>query len=466
LAFCAILVGASSLCACAHYAPVPLVPAETARQFEARRLGDDSVRAAVTHFLAPGAGSDSAAWPPPVWDRAQLLGVALALNRQLGVATAEWAATRAHETTAAEVRNPDLVLESEYAVHDQHPWLYGLSVDWLLRSPARRRDEIELARRESRAARLTLMDEIWSVRSALNAALSDLELARRRERLLEELGQALDRRLAGLRRRVAVGENASPELATPETERIDIDEQLVDAHAEAARAQAALARALGLPSEALDGIEVRWEDWGEPAVVAPDDLGERRERALLSRADLGAAIGAYAVAEQKLRLAIARQYPQFSLEPGYYWDHGIAKWPFDLGFSVPWNGNKGEIAEARAGRELAAQRMLDLQTEIDIEISAARQAEDAGREAVRAAEQRVATARRRVAIAARSVALGAAERSLQVDAEVVAARAELERLDGQARLQSARNALEQALHAPLSGPETTLSMPGPGSPDS
>ena len=89
-----------------------------------------------------------------------------------------------------------------------------------------------------------------------------------------------------------------------------------------------------------------------------------REQALLSRADLGVAIGDYAAAEAKLQQAVARQYPQLTLSPGYYWDHGIAKFPFDVGFTLPLNGNRGEIAEARAGRELAGQRMLATQADI------------------------------------------------------------------------------------------------------
>jgi outer membrane protein TolC len=460
------LAGTLMLGACAHYEPAPLAPATSAREFAARRLGDESVRDALTRTLPPAARPDAAAWPPPVWDRAQLLAVALSLNPRLAVASAEWGSTRARETTAAERPNPELLLESEYAVHDQHPWLYGLSIDWLLRSAGRRREQIELARLETRAARLALMEEIWNVRSALSAALSDRELARRREGVLEELARAQDRRLASLRRRVQAGEDSPPELTAPETERIETDEQLADAALQSAHAQAALATALGLPTEALDGLEVRWDDWGAPAALQAEDLAERRELALLSRPDLGAAIGAYAVAEQRLRLAIRRQYPDFALEPGYYWDHGIAKWPFDLGFIVPLNGNKGEIAEARAARELAARRMLALQTAIDIEISAARTAEAIGRDSVRAAEQRLAAARHRIEIAAHSVALGAAERGVQVEAEVIAARSELERLDGQARLQAARDALEQALHVPLSGPETTLTLLPLGAPDS
>jgi CRISPR system Cascade subunit CasA len=458
----AALAGCLLFSACAHYDPAPLLPDETARQFAARRLGDEAVRDAVTRALPRAAQQPSAAWPPREWDRAELLAVALALNPRLAVATAQWGATRAHETTVAEPSNPDLVLESEYAVHDQHPWLYGLSIGWLLRSPGRRRDQIELARLETRASRLALMDEIWTVRKDLTAALSDAEFARRRARLLQELSVAEDRRVASLRRRVAAGEDPHAEIATPETERIDTEQQQGDARALAERARAALALTLGLPAAALDSLVVSWDDWGAPVAVEANALGGQRERALLSRPDLGAAIGEYAVAEQSLRLAVARQYPEFTLEPGYYWDHGIAKWPFDLGFTLPLNGNKGEIGEARAARELAARRMLALQADIETELSAAERAEQIDREGVDLARRRIDAAADRLAIAARGASLGESDERGRIDAELVLLRAQLELLDAEARLQSARNELEQALRAPLSGPELQLDVLGAG----
>ena len=157
-------------------------------------------------------------------------------------------------------------------------------------------------------------------------------------------------------------------------------------------AQAAAAKALGLPPQALDGIAVAWPDWGAPPAMGEDAQGEARERALLSRADLGQAIGDYAAAEAKLQLSVARQYPQFVLSPGYYWDHGIAKFPFDVGFTLPFNGNRGEIAEARAGRDLAGQRILALQADIYGQIVAAERAERIARASADAAERQLQAA--------------------------------------------------------------------------
>jgi len=203
-------------------------------------------------------------------------------------------------------------------------------------------------------------------------------------------------------------------------------------------------------------VAFAWPDWGEPPPVDEDLRREIREQALLSRADLGQAIGDYAAAESKLQLSVARQYPEFILSPGYYWDHGIAKFPFDVGFTLPFNGNKGEIAEARAGRELAGRRMLALQADIYGEIVAAERAERIARASTDAAERQLEAALRQKQTAELGVRVGSADLQDQLDAEIIAMRAELELVQMRAQLQNSRNNLEDALHAPLSGPELAL----------
>jgi outer membrane protein TolC len=206
----------------------------------------------------------------------------------------------------------------------------------------------------------------------------------------------------------------------------------------------------------LDGVVLAWTDWGAPPPVDDDTRREMREQALLSRADLGVAIGEYAAAEAKLKLSIARQYPEFVLSPGYYWDHGIAKFPFDVGFTLPLNGNRGEIAEARAARELAGRRLLALQADIYGDIAAAERAEQIARASADAAERQLEAARRQQRSADLGLRLGAAGAEESLSAAIFAMRTELEMLEMRARLQNSRNNLEDVLHAPLSGPELGL----------
>jgi outer membrane protein, heavy metal efflux system len=442
------------LAGCVDYQAAPLEPRRSAEQFAARRLDDGQFRDELMRLLPQVATS----WPPQQWDRGELLAVALLRNPQLSVAQAEVNAALAHQVTAAEAPNPDLTLQSEYSRQETHPWLYGLSVNWLLRSTQRLRLQEETARLGTLNMRLNLMDQTWVVRRELVAALSDWEGARRRLVLLQQLAAAQDRMVVLEQKRVNAGEDPPSEFVTAEQARIEIEQQRSQIKAAVEVAEAAAARALGLPPQTLDAVTFAWTDWGAPPAVRDEERLEAREQALLSRADFGVAIGEYAIAETGLKLAVARQYPQFILGPGYYWDHGIAKFPLDVGFTLPVNRNRGEIAEARAARELAGKRMLALQADIYGEIASAERAEDSARASTDAAEGQLETVQRQAARVDLSLRLGASDLREQVGAEVLTVRAELEVLEVRSQLQTARNTLEDALHAPLSGPELELAL--------
>jgi outer membrane protein, heavy metal efflux system len=441
--------------ACASYHSHPLQPQQSARTFAARRLDSPALRDEVTNLLP----QPPAQWPPSQWNRAELLAVALADNPQLAVARAEVGRTLAQQITAGQAPSPTIGLQSEYALHEK-PWLYGVSFELPLRSPTLRRLAISQAQIATRRALWQLMGATWTVRSELVAALSDWQNARQRSALLNTLVKAQQQLLQQQRARVDAGEDAPATLVAVQDALLQAQQQQGQARADAQRAQSAAAAALGLPPRALDGLQLDWPDWGTPPPVSADSLQAARTRALLSRADLSAAIDAYAEAENRLRQAIARQYPQITLTPGYYWDHGIPKFPFDVGLTLPlFNRNRGEIAEARAGRKLARQRMLALQDSIYGQIAGAERAESIAHENENAARQRLREAREQLRQARLGLQLGAIDESAQLAAGIAVTRAQLDLLQTQARWQAARNALEDALRAPLSGPERSMRRP-------
>jgi CRISPR system Cascade subunit CasA len=449
----ALLGLALQLGACAHYQPAPLQPGDSATEFSARRLDAPELRDRVAAMLPQA----DASWPPATWNRGQLLAIALVWNPQIAVARAQVEAALAHETAAGQLPNPQLTLQSEYAKREPHPWLYGLSLDLLWATGKRRQLDREAARIESSAARWQLMDQAWAVRNALLKAASDRESAARRLDLLERLSSAQQKVVALQRRRIAAGEDAADEALVASQAQIEIEQQQTQSRTELATAGAALAAALGVVPAAIDGIRVDWSEWGQPPSIDAATLDQAREQALRSRSDLSATLDAYAVAENKLHQAVLRQYPQFHLSPGYYWDHGIAKFPFNVGFDLPLNGNAGEIAEARAARDVAGRRMLAAQAEIIGAIEAAGRAETLARGSVDAAERGLGTARDQRRNAALTLRLGGIAAHEDLAAEALALRSELQNVQARAQLQSARNALEDALHAPLSGPELQLS---------
>ncbi|HEY0232166.1 MAG TPA: TolC family protein, partial [Dokdonella sp.] len=268
------------MAACAHYEPRPLPPQESAHAFAARRLEAPELRDRVQGVLPASAGT----WPPSNWNRADLLAVALVQNPQLAVVRAQVQEALAKETSAGETPNPDLTLQSEYARDEAHPWLYGLAFDFLLRTPSRRRLEVGIAQLATANARWQVVEQTWTVRHALTNALSDAQYARRRGELLDRLVDAQQHLLSLQERRIKAGEDAPAERIVARSALLEIEQQRAQARADAATAQAALAAALGMPSEALDGIRVEWSDWGAPAAVDAATLQDGRERALLSRA--------------------------------------------------------------------------------------------------------------------------------------------------------------------------------------
>ena len=118
---------------------------------------------------------------------------------------------------------------------------------------------------------------------------------------------------------------------------------------------------------------------------------------------------------------------------------------------------RSEIAEARAAREVSARRMLALQAGIYGDIAAAERAEQAARESLASAERGLQSSRQREQQAQLGLRLGALGAEESIAAQILTIRGELEALQAREQLQAARNALEDALHAPLSGPELELS---------
>jgi len=126
-----------------------------------------------------------------------------------------------------------------------------------------------------------------------------------------------------------------------------------------------------------------------------------------------------------------------------------------------FNRSEGEIAEARAAREVAGRRMLAVQAEIIGAIEAAERAEKVAQANVAAAERGFDAARRQRENAALTLRLGGIAASEDTAAELLVLRSQLEVAQMRAQLQAARNTLEDALHAPLSGPELNFATAFP-----
>ncbi len=462
-----LLPTALAACAAAPH-PAPISPANTAAAFGARRL----------EVLVQGLPRQ-----PSGWNRAQWLSAALQLNLQLGEARARVAASVAAERSAAQHPNPTVNLFTEYVGAAAHSaaWLYGLSLDFLLRRPGDRARAIDYAAVETAVAKSDLTESIWSVRSALRQALLDVATARDESSLLTTLLAARERLLASERARVAAGDLARSQLLTDELELARAQQRARQAQARGAEAMLRLAAAVGVPAAALDGVQVHWDDWADIGALSDAGSAAWRGAALIGRHEIVHALGEYDLSEILLQNEVAKRWPEVHLSPGYAWgDHGVRQDALDdftqesaLGVNLElpiFNQHQGPIGAALARRAAAGQHLVAVQAALFEQIDRAELAWPRARAAWQEAGQMVELSSQQQAVEQRALAAGAGDRAALAAADVAATEARLLLLSAAYDAQCAYGALEDAYHRPLQGSESELplaaNLPSAGRPPS
>ena len=92
-------------------------------------------------------------------------------------------------------------------------------------------------------------------------------------------------------------------------------------------------------------------------------------RAVGRRQEVTLALGEYAAAESRLRLEVARQYPDLELGPGFIWDQGVHRWTLALALpGLLGSRNRGAIRQADAAREVAALAVAEVQDSVQADV--------------------------------------------------------------------------------------------------
>ena len=468
-----ITLVALALAGCIHYTPRPLSSEQAVATFSDRNLDDPRLRTALDAKLPARAGE----WPRRKWDRADLLVAMLYYNNFIAEGRATLAVRAAGRRTARERPNPTIALLTEYAnegnqltefasQHGGAPlWLWGLTPDLPLDAGTRRSARIAVADATWQQARYDFMEGVWRERAALRRALLGVLLTQREVSLLEMVGTDREAQLVMARHRLEAGAASHGDLDRLVADAVADEQRLHDARRRVSAARSALAATIGVPVAALDSIPLAWDRLEEPHDVDEGLIARWREEALLERADVHGAVVGYSVAEEELRLEVAKQYPQVHIGPAYTWDHGVHRVQFNLSLELPiLNQNRGLIGEAEARRQQAGAHLEGI-------VATAYQETDEAIRQWRLALARVADARGPVFGAAqliyaeteRGFEAGSSDRTELVAARIALSLAQLQILDAVRTAQEALAALEDAMRRPLEGPEieiaATLSVP-------
>ncbi|MBI3875661.1 MAG: TolC family protein [Verrucomicrobia bacterium] len=305
------------------------------------------------------------------WTLEQFTLAAFFYHPSLDVARAQLEAAKAAEISAGARPNPTASLSPGYnfstvnAAPNLSHWFPGVDVDVPIETAGKRGLRMTLARHRTEVARLNLYSTAWKVRANVRDSVVQHDYQRRLAIELDGKLGAQKQLLDLLEERFKAGAISQGELSSVRVayEKTKLEVSLAGESSRDSLNR--LAAAIGVPPRAEDyvfGNPIHAPRWPELTNVLSTAV---KQAALQNRADLRAALAEYAATQAALQLEIAKQYPDIHLGSGYQWDQGDNKWTIlKLSLDLPlFNRNQGAIAEARARREEAAARFIELQAQ-------------------------------------------------------------------------------------------------------
>lgn len=434
------------LAGCISAPPAPLDLAASAAALEARTLDDAAVREALARANLPAEG---------VWTLDRLTVAAWALRPEIAVARADAAQARAAAQVAGQLPNPSLSFDPAYLTDNASgslsPWTVAASLGFTLETGGKRGIRESQARAEMASREWQVAEAFWKVRQDVRKAWAARVFAERALALAEHEASLRTSFSNWVETALRFGAVAQPERLAAVTALAQAQAAARAARGEMAAANAALAAAVGVVEMPFDRVVPLPENL--PAVI---DAPTLRGQALVNRLSIRRALADYDVAEESLRLAVARQYPDISFGPGYTYDKGDRGVTLTLGFTLPvFHGERAAIDEALAVRTKAAAQVTAEQAQALGDIAAASGRYAAAYAAWTETPDAVDAGRRASAAAEARLQSGAGDRSEQVTAALAQVAAERAALESFRAAVEALAALEDGVQAPL-WPASTL----------
>lgn len=436
------------LSGCATYHAQPIEPVALITAFEARTLDNPALR----RYVAAHCG-DANVCSHGAGNLNTLTLAAFYFSPELDIARAKHGINEAAIQSAGQYPNPTLQLPLGYtsnAKTGESPYTFGLGLDIPIETAGKRGYRVAQAQQLSNAARFTIGNIAWQVRSRLRGHMLNLYAATRSAQILEQQIAAQQQIVAMLDKRLAMGEASAPEANQARIaltlNRIDLAR--VQQQSQDERAQ--IATTIGVPVAAMAKIQMSFDAFERvyPAIPADD----ARRQAILNRADVLAALSEYEGSQAALQLEIARQYPDIHIGPGYTFDAGAHKFLLPVsGISLPlFNQNQGPIAEASARRKEVAARVNAVQAQAIDDTERATQNYRAALGNLQLAESLLSAQQRQLQAMQKTFNTGETDRLTLALAQHTFYINTLARQDALVQVQGSIGQLEDAMQRPLS----------------
>lgn len=434
--------------------PLPYVtqtsPKESARTtFVARRLDGQALKQFVesTGRVLPA--------EQQAWDFETLALVAQFYSPDMAVSEARW---REAIATSGLALNPKAIqldfLSEHHSITESSrpsPWSWGIGFEFVLPDADRRAAKIQLGTDQVALARLDVASSSWQARSLLRRHWIEYFAAQEREGLSTELLEISRKYAAQIQHRVEAGLQGQGDLRIAQDIQKWAEHEQADAHRKFLNQQAQLRSSLHLPPDTLQIpvlLPMSWEALYKKIADLPKD--QLQEMALNNRLDLKTAEARYAIADAKLRLEVAQQYPEISLKPGYEWDQGDHRLKLGFGLSIVLPAaHQAAIDAASAERDTQGKVLLARQEEILQELSRACLEWIAARERIqelKSNQHAMERARDQIQLGIR---LGEVDPLMGFEAEQKVINAKTQTLEAEMALQKTTAQLEDVLQQPI-----------------
>lgn len=391
------------------------------------------------------------------WGLEELTLCALYFNTKLNVAKAQLALANIAVNTANLKQSPTLggrAARSNQANGDKNPWAFGLEVEIPIETANKRQIKVEEAQHLQEAARIDVANTAWQLRSQIaKDLLSFYENSAQLQQLSNEL--TIHNNLVKLlEKRVQLGAASNTELNAAKLQQQKVQFSFSSEQTKTTEIRVALAADVGLSDEKFAQLHLKNLDIQSTlsATLNTAQLQAKKLQAsaLLNRLDIRRSLAKYAAAESKIKLEVAKQTPDISLNPGFAFEFGDSIW--SLGFASLLNllnNNPTLIAEATQLREIEGAQFEALQANVIAEVSQANATYIASQQNVAQVKQQLAAQQQVILKLQRQLDAGQIDRLDLTQNKLNTTLIEQQLINAQFRQLNALLALENSLQMPL-----------------
>ncbi len=300
-------------------------------------------------------GYQKETFPLQSWDLDALTLCALFHHTKLDVAKAQLALAITSINTAGAKQRPVLnasIERSDRANGDIRPWAYGLNVEIPVETNHKRAIKVEAAQRFANVARMDVADIAWQLRSQIAKDLmsyyqnaSNISLLKKRLTTQKNIAKMLQKR---------VDNGIAPKtiLNIIQFKILKTASLLSNTQSNVIKIKAALAADVGLTVDKFALISIKPLDveitLAQQATLLDLPLQSKtlQEKALLNRIDIRRSMQQYLAAEAGIKLEIAKQTPDITINPGFIFDFGDKIWTLGISSLLNLLNNNQTLSQA------------------------------------------------------------------------------------------------------------------------